>query len=461
MARIADVVIRGGTLLDANQQERQADLLIAGEQIVAVQETGSGRGHEAIDATGLVVVPGAVDMHVHLREPGLTHKEDVDTGTRAAACGGITTVCDMPNTIPPVTTSARLRDKMRIIEPSCWVDVGLWAGGTLPDELERMRADGAVGVKIYMVKGAGFDELYTGDDATLRAVLDTVAHLNWFACAHVGDDDVTGRERDALIRSGRRDPWAFVELQRGDGSILGLRRFLDAASCLSVRAHVAHLSVFGVAALEVVRAYREAGLQVTVESCVPALSTADLDRVGVFGLATALDDEAADVYWSALATGEIDAIATDHAPHTRAEKEPGMHDVWAAPPGHPALETSLPLAFDAVLRGRLLLARMVDAMARKPASLLRLPRKGQLSAGFDADLVLLDPSASWRVDESSLHSKVGWSPFHGRELRGRVHSTFLRGRLVARGGEIVGESPTGRILRVTADGSTCRQRYLE
>lgn len=446
MRREADIVVREGTVVTADGT-CVADVLISDGRVVALDEPGTGHAASAVEARGLLVIPGVVDMHVHLREPGLTHKEDVTSGTQAAACGGTTTVADMPNTLPPVSTLERFEEKVETVKSSCWVDLGLWAGGTDVSELERMHAAGAVGIKLYMVSGPGFEELYTADDETLARIVALAARLHWLICAHVGDETGLAREREELIAAGRRDPWAFIDLQRGPASQDGLRRFLEAGQKSQAPVHVAHLSIFGPEALEQVRAFRARGLRVTVETQLPALGTEDVSRLRIFALANGQEDQLAEMFWRALAEGEIDVAATDHAPHTRLEKDLGFEDVWVAPPGYPAVETALPLAFDAVLRGKWAITRLVDAMAAKPAALLGLDQKGQIELGRDADLVLLDPNGTRRVDETRLHSKVGWSPFHGRELRGHIHATVLRGEIIARDGEIVTDAPRGQFIR--------------
>jgi len=440
-----DLVIRHATVV-SDGVAATADIAVANGRIANVGTLTGEAAATEVDASDLVAIPGVVEMHAHLREPGLTHKEDVATGTRAAACGGVTTVCDMPNTLPPVATERAFREKAEAIGGSCWVDVGLWAGGTKPDELRGMRRAGAIGVKVYMVSGPGFEPLYTGDIPTLESVLAVAKETHWLVAAHVGDDNLAAAERQGLIAAGRNDARAFLALQHGDASLTGLRRYLDTARRVDVPVHVAHLSIFGVEALETVRRARAAGATVTTEACIPALGSRDLDRLGIYALASAMEDRDVEIWWRAIADGEIDAIATDHAPHTRAEKAPGERDIWAAPPGHPALQTTLPLAYDAVLTGRWSIESLVDAMASRPARLLGLHSKGRIAVGADADIALLDPNGSWTVDQAELESKVGWSPFDGRTLRGRVHSTYLRGRLVARAGEIVAEHPTGYVL---------------
>ncbi|MFY1635687.1 dihydroorotase [Solwaraspora sp. WMMB335] len=455
-------VIRGGRLLSADAEPVVVDLVIDGERVAAVEPAGTADAGPVFDAAGLDIAPGAIDLHVHLRDPGQTHKETVETGTAAAAAGGTTLVCDMPSTQPQVTTVDRYVAKRDAWTGRAAVDYALWAGGTDPDQLRGMAAAGAVGVKIYMATSPGFDQLYSPDDTAVRRVLRVSAELGWAVSVHAGDQAASDAHRAELIRAGRRTPADVLAVTRGPGNLAGLRSVLTAATDLRQPVHLAHLSAYGTAALdEFVRARAEFP-RLTAESCFPALSEEeDLPRLGVYALPTVFSAAARDRFVDAIADGTIDAIATDHAPHTRDEKDPGRHDAWAAPPGYPALETSLPLAYDALLAGRLDPRRFVDALAGAPARILGLARKGRIAPGCDADLVLLDPAGSWRVDESTMHSLVGWSPLHGRELRGRLVATYLRGRSIARGGDIMYPGggqfvrrSTGRAVAAGGPGST-------
>ncbi|WP_432843293.1 dihydroorotase [Dactylosporangium sp. CA-092794] len=439
-------VLRGGRLFTPGRDPAVADLVVAGGTIAALAPPGTVDLPDVVDADGLDVLPGAIDLHVHFRDPGQTHKETVETGTAAAACGGTTLVCDMPSTQPQVVTAERYRDKRRSWTGRAAVDFALWAGGTDPAELAAMAAEGAIGVKVYMATSPGFEQLYSPDRETVRRVLAVSGRLGWAVSVHAGDQAASDAHRDRLIRAGRRDPAAVLEVNRGPGNLSGLRIVLDLAAELGGRVHLAHLSAYGEAALELFLRARAAHPGLTAESCFPALSEEeDLPRQGVDVLPTVFAAPVRQRLLRALADGGIDAVATDHAPHTRREKDPGRTDAWAAPAGYPAVETSLPLAYDAVLRGLWPPRRFADAVAAAPARILGLPGKGGLRVGADADLVLADPASTWLVDQARLHSKVGWSPFHGRRLHGRLRTTYVRGRPVAHDGEIL-DPGTGRFV---------------
>lgn len=446
--------LRGGRLLTADAPPRVVDLVLDGGRIAGIHPAGTSRRGPVLDADGLDVAPGGIDLHVHLRDPGQTHKETVATGTAAAAAGGITLVCDMPSTQPQVVTAEVYESKRRSWAGRAAVDYAFWAGGTDPGALHEMSRLGAIGVKIYMATSPGFEQLYAPDRDTVRRVLETSARIGWASAVHVGDQAAADAHRQVLIRAGRRDPYAVLEVYRGAGNLAGLRTVLDLAAQLRVPTHLAHLSAYGPAALETYLAARRRTSWLTAEICFPALSEEeDLPRLGVYALPTVASAEVRARLLAALAAGDLDAIATDHAPHTRAEKDRGRDDAWQAPPGYPALETSLPLAYQALLRGELGPQRFVDAVSTAPARILGLPHKGRIVAGADADLVLLDPSAGWTVDQSRLHSRVGWSPFHGRTLRGQVVATYLRGHPVAHLGEIVHPGRGRFVGRGPATGS--------
>ncbi|TBL33589.1 hypothetical protein EYA84_17150 [Verrucosispora sp. SN26_14.1] len=447
-------VLRGGRLLTADATPTVVDLVVAGERVRAVEPVGTVDAGTIVDVDGLDVLPGAIDLHVHLRDPGQTHKETVETGTAAAAAGGTTLVCDMPSTQPQVTSVARYREKITSWSGRATVDFALWAGGTDPAALAAMADAGAIGVKIYMATAPGFEELYSADAAAVARVLEVSGRLGWAVAVHVGDQQASDAHRDRLIAAGRRDPAAVLEVTRGPGNLSGLRTVLDLATATGQRVHLAHLSAYGLDALDLFARARAGHPGLTAETCFPALSEEeDLVTQGVYVLPTVFSATARRRWLSALADGVVDAVATDHAPHTRAEKDRGRDDAWAASPGYPALETSLPLAYAAMLDGDLTPQRLVDAVAGAPARILGLPHKGRLTPGSDADLVLFDPAGSWRVDQATMRSKVGWSPLHGRTLRGRLHATWLRGRPIVHDGEIL-EPGGGHFVRRPGAGDT-------
>ncbi|MDG4788060.1 dihydroorotase family protein [Micromonospora sp. WMMD1102] len=459
----ADVLFAGGTAV-LPVGPVLADVAVRDGVITAVGEPGTLAADHVVDVRGLVVLPGAIDVHVHFRQPGFEYKEDFASGTAAAACGGVTTVCDMPNTHPPVTTASRFRAKQALAANAAHVDFALWAGGTDLFELTEMAALGAVGVKVYMNRSHRPDDPYAAelsmpDDETLRKVFWLAADLGLPVAVHVADHEHEARVRARLQAVSTTDARLVCRSYRSDGVLDGLERVLAAARDIGTRVHVAHASLAPTSAIGMIAAARDAGGNVSCECGPPALLEDELDTLGVRGVPFAFPPDDADFYWSSLADGSIDLVATDHAPHSKADKDVGRNNVWDAPPGYPGVETSLPLMVDAVLSGRLTWRRLVELTSAAPARLCGLTTKGAIARGVDADLVLVDPSTSRVVAADRLHSKAGWTPFEGRQLSGALTATYLRGRLVAQDGQVVDGQHMGRFVSpprwVSERGQSC------
>src|SRR5581483_6623421 len=272
---------------------------------------------EAIDATGLWVLPGVVDVHVHLRDPGMTHKEDFATGTAAAARGGVTTVADMPNTLPPTTTAERYRSKLAEVAPKAHVDFALWAGASDPAELDELASLGAIGVKVYMTEPAQGPqypaELGVTDDGHLYDVLERAAELDLLVAVHLATPPVEARIRRGWAgRPLRELAEAIAHEPRLDKLIAG-ERVLRLAEATGARLHIAHVPAPVVPLLARARAR---GLRVTSESFAPFMSTELLDDAGVLGFDRYRRPDEVEQLWAALRSGAVDIVATDHAPHT-------------------------------------------------------------------------------------------------------------------------------------------------
>jgi dihydroorotase (multifunctional complex type) len=447
-----DLLITNGVLATSNGKVK-ADVGVKDGTIVAIGAVEPAAAN-CIDAEGMLVLPGIIDMHVHFRDPGAVHKEDFEHGSAAAACGGVTLICDMPNTTPPVITADRFRQKLSHVEGRSYVDYGFWAGGLNVEEFSTFKALGAVGLKVYMNRPlpgsqSYSDKLSMPDDATFVRVLRAAAQLDWPVSVHVANSSLDEAYRATFIAKGMNHARHVCLMTRSAESTEAQARLIHYAKVTGARVHIAHISFNAMEALDDFRHARQSGSHVTAEVVPPCLSFNDLDRVGPFGIPFAHPSEQNDEYWAALREGLIDVIATDHAPHTRDEKLKGANCAWNAPSGYPAVETLLPLLIDAVLQGRLSYERLVQVAAENPARLLGLSRKGSIEIGKDADFAIVDPNTEWRVDEASLHSKSGWSPFNGRLLKGRVRRTLLRGVEIARDGELVSRAPFGRAVNPT------------
>ncbi len=454
MAARIDMAVTGGTVVLPEGPAR-VSVLVRDGRIAGIADGVSHPAAETIiDARGKVVLPGVIDMHVHFRDPGLTHKEDFATGTLQAACGGVTTICDMPNTYPPVVSAAALAEKLAAVGPKAHVDFGFWAGGARVEEYPALAAAGCVGIKAYLtishVKGAAYmPELFVADDGQLVEIFEGAARAGLLVAVHVDNVAIARRARERLQAAGRRDPMAHYESLQTLATLEGTSKIIILAEKLGVRLHIAHATLTSLDAVRHAERRRREGAPVTLEAGPPAVSLEDLRRLGPYALPFELSAEEQEQYWRWLADGTIDAVATDHAPHTREEKERGREDIFAAPTGFPAVETLLPLMFTEVMRGRFDLARLAALCAANPARILGLPRKGRIAVGCDADLVIVDPERRERLRADRLHAKVGWTPFEGREVQGLPETTMLRGTVISEKGEPVGKPGYGQMVHPT------------
>jgi dihydroorotase len=439
-----DLVVRHGLVVSHDRSAR-LDLAVRDGRVVEVGER-VGAGAEEIDATGLVVVPGLVDVHVHLREPGMTEKEDFFSGTRAAAAGGVTTVVDMPNTVPPVATAEIFAAKLAAVAPKAHVDFGLYGmlGQDNADEIADLARLGAMGLKVFMGRTTGDNPC--PDDAAIFTGLSRARDAGLVVGAHAENDKVLRLLANELRAAGRTDPIAHLESRPSFVEEEAVARFITLARGAGARAHIHHLST--AAGLDLVNAARLRGQDVTCEVLVAHLLL-DEDAYARYGNLVKLNPPirpASDVaaLWSALGRDQIDVLATDHAPHTAGEQ--ACTDVWEAPGGFIGVETMLPLMLTEVARGRLSLERLVRMSAWRPAQIWGIAdRKGHLGVGADADFNLVDPGAESRITQDRLHSRHPVSPYDGWSTTGAVRATYLRGVPVAKDGQVLGE-PLGRFV---------------
>ncbi|MFQ5913874.1 MAG: dihydroorotase family protein [Nitrospinota bacterium] len=447
-----DIVIKSGTVI-LSEGPARVGIGVKGERIVAVaEESLLPEAREVIDIPGKTVLPGVIDMHVHFRDPGMTHKEDFTTGSLAAVAGGVTTVADMPNQIPPPTTAETFAGKLDVVGAKSYVDFALFAGGMETAEFPALAKAGACGLKLFQfrssVKGSPYlDQLCVMNEGQLYDTFQGAAQAGLRVFLHADNPHIINPLRARLQEQGRCAQLDYHELRNSVATREAVDKAILFAEKTGVRLHFVHISLCTLDCLDSIRAARARGLPITCESVQPFLSYEDHERLGPYALPFALPPSEIEAYWSALANGDIDGIGTDHAPHTIQEKEPGRKDVWSCPPGFPAVETSLPLTLTKCAEGGLTLTRLAELMSAGPAKLLGLyPRKGAIRVGSDADLTIVDYPVEEVIDQKKLHSKCGWSPFDGWTVRGVPVMTILRGKVVMRDGEITGAPGDGRFV---------------
>jgi dihydroorotase len=443
-----DMKIVGGTLV-LNGQEVRAGLGIKGGRVAQIAaDDYIAEAGETIDATGRHVLPGAIDAHVHTRDPGYPDEEDFETATQSAAAGGVTTIIDMPGTdIPMLANVAALENKVRTVTRRAYVDFAL-RGGVFNDNLDDLVPLAEAGVVAYKVRTVQ-KTLDTPiiPDGTLFEAFKKVASTGRPMGIHAESGHVVNHLIDQLKAAGRHDALAHYESRPEFVEVDTVARAILFARETGSRLFIHHIGAAEVA--DQIRAARAAGQDVTGETCPHYLifSTEDYERLGLVAkvspsIKTPADREG---LWEALLDGTIDILASDHAPHPPAQKL--VSSVWNAASGFPGVETIVPLMLDQVAGGRLPLARFVDATAERPARIFGFyPRKGSLAIGSDADAMIVDLAGTWTIDQARLHTKSKISPYDGQSGRGRVEVTILRGAVVARDGGIVGR-PRGEWLR--------------
>ena len=383
---------------------------------------------KTIDAKGMIVIPGAIDVDCHLREPGATHKEDFFTGTSAAAAGGVTTVLDMPNNVPPITTAERLKEKEDMVRNKAVVDYGFHFGGAVDNSDEVEKVDDIVSVKIFMA-GHKAAPTFVANEGIIYELFLLLAKKGIPCAVHAEHQNLIDHLQEKYKE--RSDYEAYNLSRNNLCAALAVSEVIEIAKFCGTRIHICHVSA--PEELRLIKAAKDLGFPISCEA-VPYhlfLTVDDLKRLKGFGkvsppLRSKSDRE---FLWKALESGWVDCIASEHTPHTKEEKELG---VWEAPPGMPSLETMLPLLF---YKG-LPLADIVRMTSENPARIFKVKNKGKIALGYDADLVILNPKREWIVKSDELKTKCGWSAFESWTLKGKPEITILRGNSIYKNGEI-------------------------
>jgi dihydroorotase len=424
-----DLIVRGGTLVN-HAGEGSGDIGVKDGRIAAIGDLRTASAGEVFDAAGLHVLPGFIDTQVHFREPGNEHKEDLETGTRAAALGGVVAVFEMPNTSPTTSTAEALNDKLARAKGRAHVDHAFYVGAGSDNfdqlgELERL--PGCCGIKVFM--GSSTGTLLVADDAGLESVLKNISRRAAFHC----EDEPRLLERKALAREG--DWTSHPECRDDQSGFIATRRLVEAARRLGKRVHVLHIS----SAIE-------------MEYLAHAKDVATVETLPQF-----LSFEAPDVYeklkgfaqmnppiryakdraavWDlGITQGVVDVLGTDHAPHTREEK---ARPYPKSPSGMPGVQTLVPVMLTHVAEGRLSMARLIDLCAHGANRVFNIANKGRMALGYDADFTIVDLKARRVIRHEDQATRSGWTPFDGFEAEGWPMATIIRGRVVMRDGEIV------------------------
>jgi dihydroorotase len=442
MPTAIDLILKDGILVNHDGVGAR-DVAMHQGRIVAVGDMAGLAAAETLDCTGLHILPGVIDSQVHFREPGAEHKEDLETGSRAAVMGGVTCVFEMPNTKPLTTTAEALADKVTRATHRMFCDFAFYVGGThknASDLAVLERLPGAAGVKVFM--GSSTGDLLVEDDAGVGAILAATSRR----AAFHSEDEMRLRARIGEQVPG--DPASHPRWRDVEAARLCTERLLRLARRHGKRVHVLHISTKE--ELPLLAAHRDLA---TVE-VTPHHLTLSLDNDAGLGTRLQMNPPVRGLahqaaLWKALNSGLVDVLGSDHAPHTLDEKAKPYPQ---SPSGMPGVQTLVPIMLDHVNKGRLSLERFVDLTSHGPQRIFGIAGKGRIAEGYDADFTIVDMKARRRIANSWIESRCGWTPYDGKEVVGWPMGTLVRGRKVMWDGEIRGTAAGQAIRFVEALG---------
>ena len=426
-----DLLLTGATVVNHDGAGAR-DIGIRDGRIAGLGQLGVATAKETLDVRGLHILPGVIDSQVHFREPGLTHKEDLETGSRAAVMGGVVGVFEMPNTKPLTTSAATLAAKVAAARDRMFCDFAFYVGGTrenIADIPALEKLEGSAGIKVFM--GSSTGDLLVDDEPHLDRI---IAAISRRAAFHA-EDEARLISRMHIRRAG--DPSSHPEWRDEQAALLATQRLVRLAEKHRRRVHVLHIST----AEEIIflGQHRDwASVEVTPHHLT--LSAPDCyERLGTYAQMNPPVRTARhrDALWAAIADGTVDVLGSDHAPHTREEKD---HAYPASHSGMTGVQTLVPIMLDHVNAGRLSLARFVDLTSHGPARLFGLAGKGRIALGYDADLTIVDLARTETIRNADVQSKCGWTPYDGVSVNGWPVGTFVRGHRVMWQGEIAAKA---------------------
>lgn len=427
MAETFDTILKGATIVN-HDGIGQRDVGIRNGRIAAIGSLSTHTAGEVIDCAGLHILPGVVDSQVHFREPGLEHKEDLETGSLAAVLGGVTSVFEMPNTKPLTTSAETLEDKIRRGRHRMHCDFAFWVGGTRDnanDVAELERLPGAAGIKVFM--GSSTGDLLVEDDDGVRSILKNTRRR----AAFHSEDEFRLKEREGLRVQG--DPSSHPVWRDEVAALQCTERLVRIARDTGARIHVLHIST--AEEIDFLKDHKD----VATCEATPHHLTLSADDYKTLGNLIQMnppvrDKRHRDGVWKGIDQGIVDVLGSDHAPHTLEEKQKPYP---ASPSGMTGVQTLVPIMLDHINAGRLTLERFVDLSSHGPNRIFGMARKGRIAVGYDADLTIVDMKRRETITHEQAGSKAGWTPYHGKTVTGWPIGTFVRGIKVMWEAEIV------------------------
>ncbi len=439
-----DVIFTGGTVVN-HDGRHVCDIAVKDGRISAIGALSDETATETIDVKGLHILPGVIDSQVHFREPGLDHKEDLETGSRGAVLGGVTAVFEMPNTKPLTTTAERLADKIARARNRMFCDFAFYVGGTRENtdeipELEQL--EGSAGIKVFM--GSSTGDLLVEDDQSLDRI---IAKLGRRAAFHAED------EPRLIAREGERiegDPSSHPVWRDATAALMATQRLVGFAEKHKKRIHVLHISTAD--EMVFLADHKE---WATVEVTPHHLTLVAPECYEQLGTYAQMNPPVRDAQhqagiWAGLNSGVVDVLGSDHAPHLRSEKDvpyPQSHS------GMTGVQTLVPIMLDHVNAGRLSLERFVDLTSHGPQRIFGIRNKGRIAMGYDADFTIVDLERTQTIENSWVASRCGWTPYDGKTVKGWPIGTVIRGRRVMWDGEILGAAGGAPVRFLEASGA--------
>ena len=443
-----DLVIRNGKIVTPQSMHEGDDIAIENGIVIAIDKQGSfPDAKEAIDVSGKYILPGIIDVHVHFREPGYTYKEDFETGTSAAAAGGVTTVLDMPNNIPFCSTVEAFQEKLQIIKNKAHVDYGLIVA-VVSETIEEIPKLAEAGINVFKIfMGATVGGVPAPDDGGMIRAFQLVSETGLRIGVHAENNAIMDYFAEKLKAEGRTDPLAHVEARPNVAEAEAIQRAILFAAETGCKLHIYHMS--SKEGVQLVKTAKQKGVDVSAETG-PHYLLLDSSYMNKVGSHLKMNPpvrsaENGEALWKGLSDGTVEVIATDHSPHTLEEKT--KDNIWEAIPGFTGVETSVPLMLTQVNEGRLSLSAYVKLASENPARLFNLyPQKGTIKIGTDADFTIVDMAKESVLSSEKLHSKSKVTPFDGWKVKGVPIYSIVRGNVVMKDGEITG-TPQGKHLK--------------
>ncbi len=429
MTNTFDLLLRNGTVVN-HDGEGKRDVGVRDGRIAEIGNLAAADAGEAIDCTGLHILPGVIDTQVHFREPGNEHKEDLESGSRAAVLGGVTAVFEMPNTSPLTTTAEKINDKLERGHHRMWCDHAFYVGATHDNAKELAELEmlpGVCGVKIFM--GASTGDLLVADDDGVREVL---RHGRRRVAIHSEDEEIL-RANKGLAREG--DWTSHPEVRSAAAALRCTERLIAIAREVKRRIHVLHISTAD--EIPILTANKDIATAEVTPQHLTLEAPEIYERIKGYAQMNppVRDARHRQGLWYGLQQGVFDVIGTDHAPHTAEEKAKPYPQ---SPSGMPGVQTLLPVMLNHVAEGNLSLARFVDLVCHGPNRIFQIAGKGRLASGYDADFTIVDLNEKRTITNDWIASKCGWTPYDGKECQGWPIGTIIRGQKVMWDGDLIG-----------------------